>query len=169
MPEPLDSLRLPIVPVQPRREFADELRRRITGGPTPIAHRPPTVRYFVDDLEAAVAFYCDDLDFEEELRSAPAFAMLYRGDLRLLLSVPSGPGGGHSLPDGSVPEPGGWNRMSLQVADLSAAVERLRGRGVRVRGEIATGAGVRLALLLDPAGNPVELFEPLTGYHERAR
>jgi catechol 2,3-dioxygenase-like lactoylglutathione lyase family enzyme len=123
----------------------------------------------VDDLEAAVAFYCSDLDFEEGLRPSPAFAMLFRGDLRLLLSVPGGPGGGHALPDGSVPEPGGWNRISLQVADLPAVVETLGERGVRVRSESTTGVGVRLALVLDPSGNPIELFEPLAGYDERAR
>jgi catechol 2,3-dioxygenase-like lactoylglutathione lyase family enzyme len=169
MADPLDALRLPVVPVQPRPEFAAALRRRIEGRPEPAAHPTPTVRYFVDDLDEAVAFYCGELGFEEELRSSPAFAMLYRGDLRLLLTVPGGPGGSHSLPDGSVPEPGGWNRISLQVVDLPAVVETLRGRGVRVRGEAAGGVGVRLALLQDPSGNPVELFEPLTGYHERAR
>jgi len=169
MPEPLDALRLPIVPVQPRPAFAAALRRQVEGRPEPAARPTPTVRYFVDDLEAAVAFYCRDLDFEEELRPSPAFAMLYRGDLRLLLSVPGGPSGSHSLPDGSVPEPGGWNRISLQVADLPVLVETLRGRGVRVRGEIATGVGVRLVLLHDPSGNPIELFEPLAGHHERAR
>jgi catechol 2,3-dioxygenase-like lactoylglutathione lyase family enzyme len=169
MSDPLDALRLPIVPVWPRKEFAAALWRRVQGRPEPAARPIPTVRYFVDDLEAAVAFYCSDLDFEEELRPSSAFAMLYRGDLRLLLSVPGGPGGSHALPDGSVPEPGGWNRISLQVADLPAVVETLREKGVRVRSESATGVGVRLALVLDPSGNLIELFEPLAGYHERAR
>jgi len=167
--EPLDALRLPIVPVEPRREFAAVLLRRIEGSGEPVTGGTASVRYFVDDLDAAVAFYCDNLDFETELRPSPAFAMLYRGDLRLLLSVPGGPSGSHSLPDGSVPEPGGWNRISLQVHDLVDTVEALRRKGVRFRNDIATGVGVRVVLLQDPSGNPIELFEPLAGYHERAR
>jgi catechol 2,3-dioxygenase-like lactoylglutathione lyase family enzyme len=165
--EPLDALRLPVVPVDPRPEFASALMRRIRGGREPVAGRTATVRYFVDDLDRAVAFYCQRLDFEEELRPSPAFAMLYRGDLRLLLSVPGGSGGSHALPDGTFPEPGGWNRISLQVSDLAAAVEALRAGGTRFRGDVVTGVGVRQVLIQDPAGNPIELFEPLAGYHER--
>jgi catechol 2,3-dioxygenase-like lactoylglutathione lyase family enzyme len=155
------------VPVEPRPEFAEALLRRIEGRDAPARRAAATIRYFVDDLEAAVAFYCRDLDCEEELRPSPAFAMLYRGDLRLLLSVPGGPGGGHRLPDGTVPRPGGWNRISLQVPDLAAAVDALRRRGATLRTGIVGGTGVRLALLEDPSGNPIELFEPLAGYHER--
>ncbi len=91
--------------------------------------------------------------------------MLYRGDLRLLLSVP---GTAHRLPDGTLPDPGGWNRIVLQVPDLAAAVDALHARGVRFRHEIVTSVGVRQTLLEDPSGNPVELFEPIAGYHERA-
>ena len=167
MPDPFDVLGIPIVPVDPRPEFAEALRRRIEGGGVPAASRTATVRYFVDDVDVAVEFYCRHLDFEEELRPSPAFAMLYRGDLRLLLSRPGGPGGSHVLPDGTVPEPGGWNRISLLVPDLAAAVEALRRGGATFRTGIVGGAGVRLALMLDPSGNPVELYEPLAGYHER--
>ena len=102
------------------------------------------------------------------MRSAPAFAMLYRGDLRLLLSVPGLPGAGRALPYGTVPAPGGWNRIALQVADLAAAVDALRAAGARFRAGPAAGVGVRQAVLEDPSGNLVELFEPVTGYHERA-
>jgi catechol 2,3-dioxygenase-like lactoylglutathione lyase family enzyme len=130
------------------------------------AQQTATVRYFVHDLDAAVAFYRDRLGFEVELRAAPSFAMLYHGDLRLLLSVP---GGSHVLPDGTVPEPGGWNRITLQVTDLDAAVETLRGAGVRLRAEIIVSPAVRQALVEDPSGNLVELFEPLASYHERTR
>ena len=164
-PDPLDALRLPIVPVEPRPEFAASLLRRLRREQPLTAGRGATVRYFVADIDAAVAFYCDDLGFEQELRPSPAFAMLYHGDLRLLLSVP---GGAHALPDGSLPDPGGWNRILIQVPDLGAAVEALRARGVRFRHEIVSGVGVRQALLEDPSGNPVELFEPLAAYHERA-
>ena len=94
------------------------------------------------------------------------FAMLYRGDLRLFLSVP---GGAHALPDGTLPEPGGWNRMALQVDDLAGAVEALREDDARLRTDIVTGVGVRQILLEDPSGNLVELFEPIVGYHERPR
>jgi catechol 2,3-dioxygenase-like lactoylglutathione lyase family enzyme len=140
------------------------LLRRIRGDRVPARSRGATVRYFVADLDAAVAFYCADLGFDEELRAAPYFAMLYHGDLRLLLSVP---GRAHALPDGTLPDPGGWNRIVIQVPDLAAAVAALRARGTRFRHEIVTSVGVRQALLEDPSGNPVEIFEPLPGYHER--
>jgi catechol 2,3-dioxygenase-like lactoylglutathione lyase family enzyme len=171
--DPLDALRLPIVPVEPRPGFADVLLRRIEaaarGRADPSAVREnPTVRYFVDDLDTAVAFYRERLGFEEELLSAPAFAMLYRGGLRLLLSVPGLPGAGAALPDGSMPEAGGWNRMTLQVADIVGTVEALRAAGVRVRAGVSAGVAVRQALIQDPSGNLIELFEPAAGYHERA-
>ena len=121
-----------------------------------------TVRYFVTDLDDAVAFYRDLLGFEEQLRPSPAFAMLYRGELRLLLSVPGGPGGGGApMPDGTLPGPGGWNRIALQVEDLPAAVGELRGQGARFRNDIVTGTGGKQILAEDPSGNPVELFEPI--------
>jgi catechol 2,3-dioxygenase-like lactoylglutathione lyase family enzyme len=165
VPDLFDALRLPIVPIEPRPAFAAALLRQIRGKAAVVANQPATVRYFVADLDRAVEFYCHRLDFEVELRPSPAFAMLYRGDLRLLLSVP---GGSHILPDGTVPEPGGWNRISLQVADLATAVEALREAGAHVRADIARSAAVQNALIEDPSGNPIELFEPIAGYHERA-
>jgi catechol 2,3-dioxygenase-like lactoylglutathione lyase family enzyme len=120
-----------------------------------------SVRYIVDDVDAAIAFYTAHLGFQEVMHPAPTFAMLSRGDLRLLLSQPSEVGGGgRSMPDGTRPEPCGWNRFSLEVDDLSGAVERLRAAGARFRNEIVTGVGGRQVLLEDPSGNPVELFEP---------
>ena len=97
------------------------------------------------------------------MHPAPAFAMLSRGDLRLLLSAPgSGPGGGgQAMPDGSVPEPGGWNRFAIEVPDLAATVKGLRDKGVRFRNEIVTGVGGKQILAEDPSGNLVELFEPV--------
>lgn len=162
MADPLLALRLPIVPVEPRQEFGAALRRRLedrTGQFTPGA---ATARYFVTDLDAAVTFYTQQLGFAEELRAAPAFAMLYRGDLRLLLSTP-----GQPQEEAARPGPGGSNRIVLGVPDLGAAVGRLRASGVRFRTGITTGITVRQALLEDPSGNLVELFEPLAGYHER--
>jgi catechol 2,3-dioxygenase-like lactoylglutathione lyase family enzyme len=238
--DPLDALRLPVVPVDPRPEFTAALLRRITSaaaeaqtrineavsgtseevgniglaiqraldnaeqmqaqmraraaaideliasgalerhvssqpasqppqGP-PIAARVrdnPTVRYFVGDLDAAIEFYCQRLGFEEELRSAPAFAMLYGGGLRLLLSVPGLPGAGRALPDGTVPAAGGSNRITVQVTDITATVAELRAAGVRIRADVSAGVAVRQALIEDPAGNLVELYEPAAGYHER--
>ena len=168
MPDPLDVMRLPVVPVEPRPEFAAALLQRIEGTAEAPAGQPATMRYFVTDLGAAVVFYRDLLGFEEELRSSPVFAMLYRGDLRLLLSVPGGgQGGGAAMPDGALPEPGGWNRIALQVEDLPAAVAELRGKGAPFRNDIVTGVGVRQILIQDPSGNLIELFEPLAAYHER--
>jgi catechol 2,3-dioxygenase-like lactoylglutathione lyase family enzyme len=181
MADPLRALRLPVVPVGPREEFAVSLLRRLehrTGQFTPSA---ATARYFVTDLDAAVGFYTQQLGFAEELRAAPAFAMLYRGDLRLLLSVPGQPRAGGTatgepeagepraggLGAGQLSRPGGSNRIVLGVTDLAATVGRLRASGVRFRTEITTGIAVRQALLEDPSGNLVELFEPVAGYHER--
>jgi catechol 2,3-dioxygenase-like lactoylglutathione lyase family enzyme len=120
-----------------------------------------SVRYIVTDLNAAMTFYTTHLGFKVEMHPAPTFAMLSRGDLRLLLSVPSGlGGGGQSMPDGRKPEPGGWNRFQLQVGDLAAAIETLRKAGVRFRSDLITGIGGNQVLLEDPSGNPVELFDP---------
>jgi catechol 2,3-dioxygenase-like lactoylglutathione lyase family enzyme len=162
-PDPLHALRLPSVPIEPRPAFAEALWQRIAGGEELVA-QSATVRYFVDDVDQAIAFYRDQLAFEEELHPSPTFAMLYRGDLRLLLSVPGEP---HALPDGTLPEPGGWNRISLRVSNLNATVAALRASGVSFRRGIAAGVAVDTALLADPSGNPVELFEPRAGYHER--
>jgi catechol 2,3-dioxygenase-like lactoylglutathione lyase family enzyme len=119
------------------------------------------VRYIVDDVDAAIGFYCGLLGFEEVMRPAPPFAMLRHGDLRLALSAPSGQGGGgQAMPDGTMPEPGGWNRFQLQVDDLESTVEQLRAGGAKFRNEIVEGVGGKQILVEDPAGNPVELFEP---------
>jgi catechol 2,3-dioxygenase-like lactoylglutathione lyase family enzyme len=120
-----------------------------------------SVRYIVDDVDAAIEFYCGQLGFEEMMHPAPTFAMLSKGALRLVLSAPGGgPGGGQAMSDGTLPEPGGWNRFQLEITDLEGTVERLREQGARFRNEIVTGVGGRQILVEDPAGNPVELFEP---------
>jgi catechol 2,3-dioxygenase-like lactoylglutathione lyase family enzyme len=120
-----------------------------------------TVRYIVDDVDAAIGFYRDLLGFAVDMHPAPTFAMLSRGELRLVLSAPSGQGGGGQvLADGRRPEPGGWNRFQLEVSDLAAEVERLKGAGVAFRSEILHGVGGDQVLIDDPSGNPVELFRP---------
>jgi catechol 2,3-dioxygenase-like lactoylglutathione lyase family enzyme len=120
-----------------------------------------SVRYIVDDVDAAIGFYRDRLGMEVVMHPAPTFAMLSSGELRLLLSAPSEQGGGGQiLPDGRRPEPGGWNRISLPVSDLAHEVDRLRAAGVRFRTDIVKGIGGDQALIEDPSGNPVELFEP---------
>ena len=119
-----------------------------------------TVRYIVDDVDAAIAFYTDLLGFEMVMRPAPPFAMLKRGDLMLLLSQPSGQGGGgQTLADGSSPEPGGWNRFQIQVEDVDAEFERLSAAGAKFRSEVIRGVGGDQVLIEDPSGNLVELFQ----------
>lgn len=120
-----------------------------------------SVRYMVDDVDAAVAFYTTHLGFALEFRPAPGFARLARGALRLLLNAKTGPGGAaQPMPDGRTPEPGGWNRIQLEVEELAAAVETLRSAGCTFRSDIITGFGGKQILLDDPSGNPVELFQP---------
>ena len=119
------------------------------------------VRYIVHDVDAAMAFYCTHLGFREVMHPAPAFAMLSRGDLRLVLSAPNpGAGGGQAMPDGRVQEPGGWNRFAVEVEDVAATADSLRKAGVRFRNDIVTGVGGKQVLVEDPSGNPVELFQP---------
>jgi catechol 2,3-dioxygenase-like lactoylglutathione lyase family enzyme len=118
-----------------------------------------SVRYIVHDVDEAIAFYRDQLGFAVEMHPAPAFAMLSRGSLRLLLSAPSGQGrGGQTLAGDRRPEPGGWNRIQLEVSDLAAEVEQLQAADVRFRSDIIHGMGGDQVLIEDPAGNPVELF-----------
>jgi catechol 2,3-dioxygenase-like lactoylglutathione lyase family enzyme len=120
-----------------------------------------SVRYIVNDVDEAIAFYTLHLGFREVMHPAPTFAMLARGDLRLVLSAPGGgPGGGQAMPDGTLPSPGGWNRFAIEVSDLDALVGRLRKANVRFRNDIVAGVGGRQVLVEDPSGNPVELFEP---------
>jgi catechol 2,3-dioxygenase-like lactoylglutathione lyase family enzyme len=117
------------------------------------------VRYMVDDVEAALAWYTQHLGFSVLSNHAPAFADIKLGSLRLLLSGPTS-SAGRAMPDGKQPEPGGWNRIHLVVDDLAAEVARLRAAGVRFRNDIVTGPGGSQILLLDPSGNLVELFQP---------
>ncbi|HEY7138114.1 MAG TPA: VOC family protein [Acidimicrobiia bacterium] len=123
-----------------------------------------SVRYIVDDVDAAIGFYCGQLGFEEEMHPDPAFAMVRRDDLRLLLAAPIGAdhrgGGSRPMPDGTIQQPGGWNRFRIELDDLDGAVGRLRQAGARFRNDVVTGVGGRQILVEDPAGNPVELFEP---------
>lgn len=120
-----------------------------------------SVRYIVDDVDAAIAFYTGHLGFTVDMHPAPPFAMISRGDLRLLLSAPAGPGGGGAaMPDGRRPAPGGWNRVQIEVDDLAATVAALRAAGVPFRNDIVVGIGGDQILAEDPSGNPVELFQP---------
>jgi catechol 2,3-dioxygenase-like lactoylglutathione lyase family enzyme len=118
-----------------------------------------SVRYLVDDVDAAVDFYTSHLGFTVRSSAAPAFADVVRGRLRLLLSGPTS-SAGRPMPDGRTPEAGGWNRIHLIVEDIAAEVERLRTEGVTFRNDIVSGPGGQQILMEDPAGNPVELFQP---------
>jgi catechol 2,3-dioxygenase-like lactoylglutathione lyase family enzyme len=120
-----------------------------------------SVRYIVHNVDAAITFYCRHLGFREQMHPAPTFAMLTRGNLRLLLSAPGGgAGGGQAMPDGTLPTPGGWNRFAIEVADLTETVTTLRAAGVHLRSAPITGVGGKQVVIDDPSGNPVELFEP---------
>ena len=117
------------------------------------------VRYMVDDVEDAVAFYTANFGFSVRSNAAPAFADVVRGQLRLLLSGPKS-SAGRPMPDGRTPGPGGWNRMHFIVDDIAAEVERLRAAGVTFRNDIISGPGGQQIVLDDPSGNPIELFQP---------
>jgi catechol 2,3-dioxygenase-like lactoylglutathione lyase family enzyme len=118
-----------------------------------------SVRYMVDDVEDAIAFYTRHFGFTVLSSALPAFADVVRGNLRLLLAGPQS-SAGRSMPDGRKPSPGGWNRIHLIVDDITAEVERLRSAGLSFRNDIVTGPGGRQILLDDPSGNPIELFQP---------
>jgi catechol 2,3-dioxygenase-like lactoylglutathione lyase family enzyme len=118
-----------------------------------------SVRYLVHDVEAAIAFYTTHLGFTPNTAFLPAFAEVTRGNLRLLLAGPDSTAG-RPMPDGRIPQPGGWNRIHLIVDDINAVVDRLRATGLSFRNDIVTGPGGRQILLEDPSGNPVELFQP---------
>jgi catechol 2,3-dioxygenase-like lactoylglutathione lyase family enzyme len=117
------------------------------------------VRYMVDDVERAIDFYTELFGFTVGRNAVPAFADVTRGNLRLLLSGPAS-SAGRPMPDGRTPEPGGWNRIHFVVEDIDAEVERLRAAGVTFRNDIVSGPGGRQILLEDPAGNPLEIFQP---------
>jgi catechol 2,3-dioxygenase-like lactoylglutathione lyase family enzyme len=124
-----------------------------------------SVRYIVNDVDEAAEFYTRHLDFHLDMHPDPAFAMLSRGDLRLVLVSPVGadhPGGGsRPLPDGTPQRPGGWNRFMVQVPDVEAAAAGLRREGVRFRTDVITGVGTKQVMIEDPSGNPIEIYEPV--------
>jgi catechol 2,3-dioxygenase-like lactoylglutathione lyase family enzyme len=140
--------------------FANDLEKELEmpNDPTEMV----SVRYMVADVEAAIDFYTKHLGFTLRMSAASAFADVTRGQLRLLLSGPSS-SAGRPMPDGTVPAPGGWNRIHLIVSDIAADVERLRAAGVSFRNDIVTGPGGQQILLEDPSGNVVELFQPAGG------
>jgi catechol 2,3-dioxygenase-like lactoylglutathione lyase family enzyme len=118
------------------------------------------VRYIVDDVAAAIPFYTGLLGFKLDMHPAPGFARLSRGDLQLLLNRPGAGGAGQAMPAGQHPTPGVWNRIQIEVEDLEATVEKLKGEGARFRNDIVTGNGGKQILVEDPSGNAVELFQP---------
>ncbi|MEX0956743.1 MAG: VOC family protein [Rhizobiaceae bacterium] len=121
---------------------------------------PISVRYIVDDVDAAIPFYRDMLGFKLDFHPAPGFAALSQGALRLLLNRPGAGGAGQVMGDGTAPAPGGWNRFQVEVSNLEETVETLREKGCRFRSEIIAGNGGKQILVDDPSGNPIELFEP---------
>jgi catechol 2,3-dioxygenase-like lactoylglutathione lyase family enzyme len=117
------------------------------------------IRYIVNDVDAAIAFYTELLDFKTEMHPAPSFAILGRGELRLLLTRPGPGGGGQPMPDGAVQTPGGWNRIHIVVDDLEGMIKKLKAKNANFRNELVVGVGGNQILLEDPSGNLVELFE----------
>lgn len=136
----------------------------LAGNPAPADQTKMNVvrvRYMVSELDPAVEFYTKYLGFQIQQEARPHFAMLSRGNLQLVLSTPFGPGGAAKpMPDGRKPEPGGWNRIIINVDDLAAEVDRFRKAGLHFRNDIVTGPGGSEILLDDPSGNPIELFQP---------
>jgi catechol 2,3-dioxygenase-like lactoylglutathione lyase family enzyme len=119
-----------------------------------------SVRYIVNDVDAAIPFYTDLLGFKVDMHPAPGFASLSRGDLQLLLNRPGAGGAGQAMPNSQLPASGGWNRFQIEIEDLEVTVEKLRNMGARFRNAIVTGNGGKQILIEDPSGNPVELFQP---------
>ena len=119
-----------------------------------------SVRYIVKDVDVVIPFYTDMLGFKVDMHPAPGFASLSRGDLQLLLNRPGAGGAGQAMPDNQVPGPGGWNRIQIEVENLEATADKLKGHGVRFRNAIVTGNGGKQVLIEDPSGNPIELFQP---------
>jgi len=119
-----------------------------------------SVRYIVSDVDAAIEFYTRALGFKVDMHPAPGFAAVSLGDLQIMLNRPGAGGAGQAMPDGSVPAPGGWNRIRIELSDLGATVVELKKQGRRFRNEIVQGQGGKQILLEDPSGNPIELFEP---------
>ena len=117
------------------------------------------VRYIVDDVEKAMTFYKDNLDFKVEMHPAPGFALLSKGNLRLMLNQPGAGGAGQKMPDGTEPKAGGWNRIQFPVDDLESFYKKLKNKGLEFRNEIVEGNGGKQVLLKDPSGNLIELFE----------
>lgn len=119
-----------------------------------------SVRYIVNDVDEAIAFYTQCLDFEVDMHPAPGFALISRGNLQLLLNRPGAGGAGQAMADGQMPTPGGWNRIQIEVEDLEATVEKLKDVGAKFRNEIVIGNGGKQILVDDPSGNAIELFQP---------
>lgn len=119
-----------------------------------------SVRYIVTDIAPCVTFYTQLLGFEVIMNSPGGFAMLAKGNIRLLLNEPGAGGAGQSMPDGTMPTPGSWNRIQLQTSDIQSAIDELKSRNVRFRNELVVGNGGKQILLLDPSGNLIELVEP---------
>ena len=118
-----------------------------------------SVRYIVNDVDAAIAFYTEKLGFQLDMHPAPGFAAISLGNLQLFLNRPGAGGAGQSMPDGQPPAPGGWNRIQIEVENLEATVEKLKRNGAQFRSEIVVGNGGNQIILNDPSGNPIELFQ----------
>ena len=119
-----------------------------------------SVRYIVNDVDAAIAFYTHHLGFAEVMSPLRPSRCCRAGNCAWC-SARQGAQGRQAMPDGTIPRPGGWNRFAIEVADLAGTVEKLRKNGVRFRNDIVTGTGGRQIIAEDPSGNPVELFEPI--------
>lgn len=142
------------------RLLTKELWQNVNAKNNIMENEKIAIRYIVNDVEKSISFYRDHLGFSVDMHPAPGFAALSKENLTLFLNQPGAGGAGQKMPDGAVPQPGGWNRIQIAVSDLESLYQKYKNKGLEFRNEIVDGIGGKQVLLKDPSGNLIELFEP---------